>query len=61
MHDIADKLLDHAVPQSKLESALNYTDVIYGALRYLFENIRNCKTPDDYIRLLPFNINSTNS
>jgi transposase len=25
-------------------------------LRYLFENIRNCKTEEDYIDLLPFNI-----
>jgi hypothetical protein len=28
----------------------------FDYLRYLFENIRSCKTPNDYINLLPFNI-----
>lgn len=30
-------------------------------LRYLFENIRTCKTDDDYSNLLPFNIISKNN
>lgn len=29
----------------------------FDYLRHLFENIRLCKTPDDYILLLPFNLN----
>lgn len=32
----------------------------FDYLRYLFENIRLCKTNDEYIRLLPFNINLNN-
>jgi len=28
----------------------------FDYLRYLFENIRTCKTPDDFSSLLPFNI-----
>ena len=28
----------------------------FDYLRYLFENIRTCKTDDDYAKLLPFNI-----
>lgn len=30
----------------------------FDYLRYLFENIRTCKTDDDYAKLLPFNIMS---
>ena len=33
----------------------------FDYLRHLFENIRLCKTRDDYIRLLPFNINLINT
>ena len=33
----------------------------FDYLRYLFENIRACKTQDDYTNLLPFNIISKNS
>lgn len=33
----------------------------FDYLRYVFENIRECKTVDDYTRLLPFNIISKNS
>jgi len=28
----------------------------FDYLRYLFENIRSCKTDEDYSNLLPFNI-----
>jgi transposase len=33
----------------------------FDYLRYLFENIRSCKTDDDFILLLPFNIISKSS
>lgn len=33
----------------------------FDYLRYLFENIRACKTQEDYVNLLPFNIISKNS
>lgn len=33
----------------------------FDYLRHLFENIRLCKTRDDYIRLLTFNINLNNT
>lgn len=75
-----EKSLRHAVPQSKLEVALNYMNqcwqqlinfLLDGSLeidnngienqidylRHLFENICLCKTHDDYIQLLPFNLN----
>ena len=33
----------------------------FDYLRYVFENIRACKTQDDYVNLLPFNIISKTS
>ena len=32
----------------------------FDYLKYLFENIRSCKTAEDYRALLPFNLNRSN-